>query len=224
MGFLKTMHQLSTTNTLKILKKYKIPFAKSILCRSLSETKNAAKKLGFPIVMKISSPEIIHKSDCGGVITDIKNISETKEAFLKILKNVSSKCSKDSIEGVLLSKYVKGYQLMIGAKKDPQFGPLVIFGMGGIYVEVFKDIAMHIGRISHNEAKKLIASTKVYKILSGIRGQEKANLEAIASVLVKVSILIEKEKEIAEVDFNPVIANKKEAIVVDARLMSENEQ
>ena len=210
---------LDFTKTNTLLKKYKIPSCESVLCKKPDEAIKTAKKFGFPVVLKISSPDIIHKSDIGAVITNIKSNEELEKSFDKILKNTKKKKAK--IQGIIIQKQKIGKEIIIGVKKDPQFGYIIMFGLGGIFVEVFKDVSFRISPIDKEDAKQMIEEIKSYKILKGIRGEKSVNINGLIEILVKTSKMIEKEKKITELDFNPVIVNQKTAEVVDARIIQE---
>jgi acetyl-CoA synthetase (ADP-forming) len=213
------MEQLSIEQTMKLLEKYKLPFVKSKLCKSAELAQKNAKVIGFPVALKVVSPNIIHKSDIGGVRVNLQNEEEVKNAFEQIIKKTKS-LAKRKLEGVLVQKMESGTEVIIGMKKDPQFGPVILFGLGGIFVEILKDTSLRIAPIDKKEAMEMIQEIKAYKILEGARGKKGVNIDEIANVIVKLSKLAE-EKKIKEIDFNPVIVNEKTAKIVDARIMVE---
>jgi len=207
----------------KIIEMYGIPVTKMALAHTVEEAVKISKDIGFPLVMKIVSPDIVHKSDVGGVVLDVKNEEEVRKAFERIMKNVREKSPGARIEGILLEEMVKGgYEVIVGGIRDEQFGPTIMFGLGGIFVEVFKDVAFGIAPLTFEEALELIKKTKAYKILEGYRGGEKADTEKLAKTIVKVSeFLWEFREYIKELDLNPVIVSKDEVKVVDARIVLE---
>lgn len=209
--------QLNFNKTEHLLKKYKIPYCESVLCKKTEDALKAIKKIRYPAVLKISSKNIIHKSDVGGVITNIKNEKELKKSFESLLKKFEKK--KIKINGIILQKQKTGKEIIVGMKKDKQFGPVIMFGMGGIFVEVFKDVSFRIAPIDKKEARKMIEETKSYEILKGIRGKKSVNINALTDILEKLSKMIMKETKILELDFNPIIVNQKTAEVVDARII-----
>jgi len=199
------MEQLSFEKSAKLLKKYKIPFTDY----SIIKDEKDIEKIKYPIVMKVFSEKIIHKSDVGGIILNIKNKEEALQAFQK-----TKKLSKSA----LVQPMIKGKEIIIGMKKDLQFGPVIMFGLGGIFVEVMKDVSFRICPITKDDALSMIKEVKSYKILSGIRGEKPANIDSLAELIVKISNLAMKEK-INEIDLNPVMINEKEAVAVDVRFM-----
>lgn len=175
------------------------------------EMLKAAKKIGFPLALKVYSKKIIHKSDVGGVKTDIRNEEEAKVAYKEIMS------IKDS-EGCLVQKFIPGDWFLVGIKKDPTFNHVLVFGTGGIYTEIVKDISLRICPVSLKEIRNMMKETKAYKILEGIRGK-KLNVKAVEEVLKKTSDLTKKHPNIKELDINPLVVNEKEAVAVDVRII-----
>lgn len=213
------MEQMDFKQTEALLKKYQLPFLASKFCQTKKQALAFAGKIGYPVVLKISSPEIVHKTDVGGVRLDIKDGKELARAFEEILNSVKKKKPKARIRGVLVQKQMiskEGRMVMVGMKKDISFGPVVIFGLGGVLVEVLNDVALRIAPISKIEAKKMIEAIKGYPLLKGYRGQKPVNLEKIAEMIVKISQLVLKEKKIKEIDFNPIWVDGEQALIIDA--------
>ncbi len=202
---------LTFEETEKLMKKYHIPLPKQKLVKSLKEAKNFSKKI-YPVVMKVYSPKIIHKTDVGGIIADIRNDKELEDAFKKIMKIKNA-------EGVVIQKYVKGLETIIGGLNDKQFGPCISFGTGGIFVEVMKDLVFRVCPISKKDADKMIKETKIYKILKGYRGK-KYYIDGIRETLLKISKMMENEN-IEELDINPLIVGEKEIYAADVRIIRE---
>lgn len=200
--------------TKKLLQKYKIPLVKGEIISTKDEALNFAKKYNFPLVLKIFSPEILHKTDIGGVILNIDNQNLLLKSWQKIKHLAKRKNAQ-----ILIQKQIEGKQIIAGAKCDQVFGPVVVFGLGGIFVEVLKDVSFRIAPITKKEAKEMIKEIKGYKILEGTRGEKGVNINKIAEILVNLSKLISNEKQIKEIDLNPVIVNEKEALVVDAKII-----
>lgn len=205
---------LSVEKTKKLLDKYDIPMVKGKIISSKGEALEFAKETGFPVVLKLSSPKIIHKTEIKGVITDIAD----ENTLLKECEKISLLAKKKNSR-ILIQKMEQGVQLIAGAKYDPVFGPIIMFGLGGIYVEVFKDISFRIVPINEKNAKEMLKEIKARPLLDGFRGQEPVNKEGVEKILLNLSKLIENESAIKEIDFNPIIANKKEATIVDAKLI-----
>lgn len=212
------MKQLDMEKTMILLKKYNIPLSKYVLVNSAKKMAKSTEKMQFPMAMKIASRDIIHKSDLGGVITGIKNAAEAEDSFAQMIKDVRKKAPKARINGVYLQRMEQGTEVIIGMKRDAQFGPVIMFGLGGIFVEIMKDTAFSIAPVTKNMAIEMIKSIKSYPLLSGARGRKPVNIDAIAGIIVKTSRLAEN-RSIIELDFNPVMADEKTAVIVDARIM-----
>lgn len=205
----------------EVLRAYGFPVPKSILATKDKEAIQAAKKIGFPVVMKIASPQIIHKSDAGGVKVGLKNPQEVRTAFKEIIKNAKKYDKKATIKGVLVQEMVKGgKETIIGSKLESGFGPVVMFGMGGIYVEVLKDVTFRLAPITNKEADEMISSIKTNKLLQGVRGEKPSDLKKLSECIQRLSQLVSDFKEIKELDMNPVLVfeNGKGCKVVDVRI------
>lgn len=206
---------LDFEKTEKILKKYDIPLVKEEIVCSKKDVFNFAKKNGFPVVLKLFSPKIVHKTEIkGAVIVDIKDKKNLSKEYEKI-----SILARQKKADVVIQKMERGIHLIIGAKHDPIFGPIIMFGLGGIFAEVFKDVSFRISPIFKKEAQEMIEEIKGYALIKGFRKQEGANQKALIKIILNLSRLLENEKEIKEIDFNPIIANKNKATVVDAKII-----
>jgi 4-hydroxybutyrate---CoA ligase (ADP-forming) len=206
----------------EVLQAYGFPTPKSILCTTEQEGIDAASHIGYPLVMKIVSPDIIHKSDAGGVKVGVKTDDELKSAFRAITENALKYKSDAKIKGVLVQEMVKSAkETILGASQDPTFGPVIMFGLGGIYVEVLKDVVFRVAPIDEQEAINMVESTKTIKLLKGARGEKPSDLKAIADSLQRLSQLVVDFQEIKEFDINPllVLEEGKGARVVDARII-----
>ncbi|WP_457618268.1 acetate--CoA ligase family protein [Lutibacter sp.] len=190
----------------------KIPVVNEAICNSKEECILASQKLGFPVVMKIVGP--IHKSDVGGIILNIASKENLVDSFNKIMQIKNA-------EAVLIQPMKKGIELFIGAKKEGNFGHLVLCGLGGIYIEVLKDINSSLAPVSINEATEMVQNLKSYKIIEGVRNQEGVNKDLFAEIITKISNLVTIAPEIIELDLNPLLGNSKEIIAVDARISIE---
>ena len=178
-------------------------------------------EVGFdpPYVVKIVSRDIIHKTDVGGVILDVSR-EELNLAIDKLLTNVRRRAAKARIEGVLVEEMAeKGVETIVGMTRDPQFGPVVMFGLGGIFVEIYRDVSFRLAPLNIDEALDMIKEVKAYQILKGYRGYPPADLEAIADTIVKVGDLGSKFREIREIDINPLIAYPKGVLALDVRII-----
>ncbi len=206
----------------EVLQAYGFPTPQSILCTTEQEGIDAARKIGYPLVMKIVSPDIIHKSDAGGVKVGVKTDDELKSAFRTITENALKYKSDAKIKGVLVQEMVKSAkETILGASQDPTFGPVIMFGLGGIYVEVLKDVVFRVAPIHEQEAINMVESIKTIKLLKGVRGEKPSDLKAIADSLQRLSQLVVDFQEIKEFDINPllVLEEGKGARVVDARII-----
>jgi 4-hydroxybutyryl-CoA synthetase (ADP-forming) len=206
----------------EVLEAYGFPTPKSLLCSREQECIDAAKEIGYPVVMKIVSPDIIHKSDAGGVKVGIKTDDELRNSFRTITENALKYKSDAKIKGVLVQEMVKSAkETILGASQDPTFGPVIMFGLGGIYVEVLKDVVFRIVPIDEQEATNMVESIKTIKLLKGVRGEKSSDLRAIADSLQRLSQLVVDFPEIKEFDINPllVLEEGKGARVVDARII-----
>jgi 4-hydroxybutyryl-CoA synthetase (ADP-forming) len=190
----------------EVLRAYGFPLPQSILAKTEDDAVRAAKKIGFPVVMKIASPQIIHKSDAGGVKVGMSNEKDVRDAFNTIIKNAKKYNQKATIKGILVQEMVKGgKELIIGSKLEPGFGPVIMLGMGGIYVEVLKDVTFRLAPITNKEADDMINSIKTKKLLEGVRGEKPSDLKKLSELIQKLSALVTDFKEIKELDMNPVL-------------------
>jgi acetyl-CoA synthetase (ADP-forming) len=210
------MQQLEFKKAKKLLEKYKLPLAKSEIVSSPEKAKLIAKKIRYPVAIKAISKEIIHKTDSGAVKVDIKDEKELLKSYEAMTKKI-----KNKIEGILVQKMEAGQEIIIGMKRDPQFDVVLIFGLGGIFTEILKDVSFRIAPIDKQEAEKMIDEIKASKILKGVRNLPPANIGSLANILTKLSKLALENKNIQEIDFNPVIVDEKTAKIVDVRIMAD---
>ncbi|QLJ52301.1 MAG: ATP-grasp domain protein [Candidatus Fermentimicrarchaeum limneticum] len=196
-----------------LIKKYDIDFAEGSIVRSVDEALKAAE---YPVALKIMSDEISHKSDKGCVKLNVKDEDSLRKAYSEIMSNVGSA----KVDGVLVQRMAKpGLELIVGGRRDKQFGPVVLFGLGGIFVEVFKDFSLRVCPIDRNDALEMISEMKAYQLLTGARGTKPVDIEAIVDLLQKASKLLYENKQINEMDLNPVIAYEKGYCAVDVRVL-----
>ncbi|MEC4847685.1 MAG: acetate--CoA ligase family protein [Nitrosarchaeum sp.] len=194
----------------EVLKAYGLPLPKSALAKTEADAIKIAKQIGYPVVMKIASPQIIHKSDAGGVKVNLTNDSEIQEAFKTIIANAKKYNKNAEIKGVLIVEMVKGgKELIIGSKLEPGFGPVIMLGMGGIYVEVLKDVTFKLAPVTDKEADDMIASIKTQKLLQGVRGEKPSDITKLSECIQRLSQLVTDFKEIKELDMNPVLVMEK---------------
>jgi len=197
---------LSEFESTKILEKYNLPVVDNRLINSEKEAADMAEEIGYPVVMKIMSENIVHKFDIGGVILNISTKQEATQAYERIISNAKEKKPDALIQGVQISRQIPdGFEVILGIKKDPSFGPVIMFGAGGIFVEIFKDVSFRIAPVTKKTALELIHGTKASKLLTGARGRTPADIDALAETIVKLSQLATECPEIKELDINPLI-------------------
>ncbi|MCK4392036.1 acetate--CoA ligase family protein [Candidatus Bipolaricaulota bacterium] len=197
----------------------------ALLATNLDEAVQAAKQIGYPVVMKIVSKDIIHKSDAGGVALDLVNKEEVVDAYQAIMRSCRSYKKDAVIQGVEVVEMVRpGVETIIGARQDGSFGPIVMFGLGGIYVEVMKDVSFRAAPISHKEANDMIAGIRSYPLLLGVRGEKRKDIDAIAKVAIKLGNLVERCRDITDIEINPLIVydHGKGVKAVDIRVLFRN--
>jgi len=216
----KEKRSLLETEAKELLKGYGIPVPDFKLIKSEEEIAGLAKEINFPIVMKIVSPDIIHKTDAGGVKIGVNTENEARLAYQEIISNAKKYNKNAKISGVIVYSMVpQGTEIIIGVIKDPHFGPVIMFGLGGIFVEVLKDISFRILPIEERDAREIINEIKGYEILKGVRGEGPKDIKAIKILLMKVSKLTMENPEINEIDLNPIFVFEKGLQVVDARMI-----
>jgi len=204
----------------KILRAYNIPVIKSALAKNSEEAGKMADKLGYPIAMKVISADIIHKTDAGGVKIKLADKAAVEKAFNEIMTSCRRYNKKARIDGILLQPMVKdGKEIIFGLKRDPQFGPLLMFGLGGVYVEVLKDVAFRLAPLSYEQATKMVSEIKTYKILTGVRGEKACDIESIVTTILKLGQLALDYPELKEMDINPAFVTSKGLMVVDMRML-----
>jgi len=213
---------LLETEAKTVCMEYGIPVTKFKLAKNETEAAKFATSIGFPVVLKIVSPDIIHKSDVGGVIVSVKNVQEVRSSYIQIMGNVKKHNPKARIVGMLVQEMAPaGTEVIVGSIKDPQFGPALMFGLGGVFVEVLKDVTFRIAPLNEDEAAEMISEVKAYPLLKGYRNTPPADLKAIIQILLNTSKLVMDNPEIKELDLNPIIVYEKGAKTVDARIILE---
>ncbi|MFP4589404.1 MAG: acetate--CoA ligase alpha subunit [Candidatus Acetothermia bacterium] len=215
-GFEDSGRRALGLDSMNILEKYGIPTAETRLVSTEEEAQNAARRMKGPLVMKIASPQISHKSDIGGVRTGI-SAGEVSRVYRDLVQGIREGKSEAEIEGAYLQEQVEGLELILGMKKDPQFGPLLMFGLGGIYVEVLEDVAFRVAPICREEAKDMIESIQAYPLLCGARGRKPVDQDRLADILVRLSKLVVDFPQLEELDVNPLMASGDQLRAVDFR-------
>jgi acyl-CoA synthetase (NDP forming) len=199
-----------------------IPVIESKLARSKAEAVSMSRDLGFPVVLKIVSPAIVHKSDSGGVKLGLASAAQVGRAYSEIIAAAKKAEPKAKIHGVSVQKMARpGVEVIMGMTKDAQFGPVLMFGLGGVFVEVLKDVTFRIVPLVRRDASQMFRVIKGYPLLEGYRGQEPANVTVLEDLLLKLSDFVDKTPEIKELDLNPILAYGDGAVAVDARVILE---
>jgi acetyltransferase len=214
--------ELGELESREVMEAYGMRLPQSRLANSPDEAAQIASDIGYPVVMKISSPDILHKSDIGGVRVGLADATAVRDTYELIEYRARKYSPQARIWGVLVQEMVRrGREILVGVSRDPQFGPLVAVGMGGIYVEVLRDVALRLAPISKQEVAAQIRSIRTFPLLRGVRGEPPADIDTIEEVVLRISQLVTDFPEIVEMDINPlVVHNQGEgAIVVDARII-----
>lgn len=218
----KNTGRLDFMQGIQLLEKYEIPFVQSIRISSPNEIEGALRSMEFPIVAKIDSAQILHKTEANGVIQNIPDISSAKKAYERILYGTQKKIPKAHVNGIVFQETVTdSLEIIIGAKRDAQFGPVILFGLGGIYVEIMKEVSMGLAPVSLSRAREMVEEVKFYPLLKGARGQTGYDIDAIADSINKVSQLMMDFEEIQEIDLNPVMVSHGRGgiVAVDCRII-----
>ncbi len=213
---------LSPAFVTRILKNYGVTVPEVAVVKSAADAVEQAKKVGFPVVLKIVSEDVLHKTDSGGVRLGLESDIEVSNGYDDIMKNVKKNCPGASIDGVLVQKmYHMGREVLIGMKRDPVFGPLIAFGLGGIYVEVLKDVSFRVAPVSLKDAYEMIDEIKTVQLLKGVRGEAASDIDVLAKTIVQVSHIAQDIPEIHEIDLNPLMVFEKGAVALDGRMICE---
>jgi acetate---CoA ligase (ADP-forming) subunit beta len=197
-----------------------IPVVEARLARSKKEAIAISKDIGFPVVFKINSADVAHKSDVGGVKLGLYNVNQAGKAYSEIMSSVRGKYPRASIQGISVQKMVPpGVEVIVGMNQDPQFGPVLMFGLGGIMVEVLKDVSFRVVPVTQKDAAEMIREIKGYPVLQGYRGRAAVDISALEDMIIKISQFVEKNPQVKELDLNPVFAYEDRAVAVDARVI-----
>ncbi|MGI0090449.1 MAG: acetate--CoA ligase family protein [Nitrososphaerales archaeon] len=204
----------------KLASKYNIPVVKSRLAASEREAVEASRRLGYPVVMKVVSPNVLHKTDVGGVKVNIKTQAEAREAYRTIRKNTLRSNKDANVVGILVQKMAPaGHEFVVGATRDPQFGPTVMFGLGGIYVEIFKDVSFRFAPVSEEDSLRMIEELKSSALLSGYRGSKPLDISSASRVIRGVGDMIMNNEAVESIDINPLFVYQKGVMAADVRVM-----
>ena len=220
------MKKMDDLAAAKLVKSHGIPVAKHLLARTEAEAVAAARRIGYPVALKVSCPGIIHKTEARALILGVEDVFQLRKAYATIIKNAKSYAKrrrlKADIAGIIVQEMISDLQqreVIIGGKRDPQFGPVIMFGLGGIFVEIMKDVSFGIVPIQRTDAKYMISSIRGFPVLQGARGQKQANLKALEDCLLSISRLLWKNKRVKEIDINPLFIDGKKAVAADIRVL-----
>ena len=207
---------LSMREGFELLEKYGIPTAKFIVAKDSDSAAKAAEKIGYPVTVKLDSKDIVHKTEKGAVVANIADEKSLRAA----LKGMHRRAGKAKIDGIIVQENCTGKEIIIGGADDPQFGDVVLFGLGGIFVEVLKDVSIRATPITKRDAKKMLKEINGYPILAGARGEKPVNLNALVETIMKVSKMVDKERKIKELDINPLFVDEKGVKAADVRVIT----
>jgi acetate---CoA ligase (ADP-forming) subunit beta len=206
--------------SLELVKLFGIDVADYALVKTAEEAVEVSEKIGFPLVMKIASPDALHKTDMGGVVIGLKNVQEVERNFNKVIDSLKRNVPSARVAGVLIQKQLpEATHLIVGGLCDEQFGPAVMFGLGGVFVELFKDVSFRIAPVTEVEAVEMVKEIKAYPVLSGYRGSKIVDITQLIQAIINVSELISNINAIKEVEINPLFAYEKSVKAVDARVI-----
>jgi len=206
----------------ELLRCYGFPLLKSRLVASPSEIPEAIKEIGLPLVMKLDSPDILHKSDAGGVRLGIKSQEQAEKAFHEIIASANAYKPGANIRGILFQEMAReGVEVILGSTRDPRFGPICMFGLGGIFVEALKDVTFRLAPMWETSAEIMVRSIRAYRVLQGIRGKPPSDIKAATLCILRLSAMVSNHPEIAELDINPLIVypEGQGCVVADARVI-----
>ena len=216
---------LTEIESKELLKQAGIGVIDTKLATSREEAISISRRLGFPVVLKIASPDIVHKSDAGGVKLGLQTSKQVGKAYDDILRTISPEYPQAMIQGVSVQKMAHpGVEVIIGMSRDAQFGPVLMFGLGGTLVEIMKDVSFRIVPLTRRDAGEMIREIKGYPLLAGYRGQEAVDVSNLEELLLKVSDFVEQNPEVKELDLNPIFAYSDGAVAVDARVVLEESE
>jgi len=211
---------LTEIESKELLKRAGIPVVEARLATTKKQAVSMGKELGFPVVLKVISADVIHKSDSGGVRLGLGNSTQVGRAYSDIMSSVRQRHPQATIQGISVQPMAPpGIEVIIGMSTDLQFGPVIMFGLGGVLVEILKDVSFRIVPVTRRDAAEMVREIKGYPVLAGFRGQKPASVPALEELIVKVSRFIEDNPQVRELDLNPVFAYEDKAMAVDARVV-----
>ncbi len=211
------MQQIPFVQAKDLLRKYKIPLVASEVFTKEEEALGFYKQINGPVAMKIDAPMVWHRTEKGGVLLNIVQESEFRQAWKRFSEN-------SEVQGIIIQKMCSGIELGLGAKRDQQFGPVVLFGLGGIFIELLKDISLRIAPFNIDEARKMIREIKGYELLNGFRGHQLVDQDKLAQILVNLGNMMIENPELEEIDLNPVMAKGDKIEAVDVKIWIKHEE
>jgi acetate---CoA ligase (ADP-forming) len=215
---------LAGPEALAVFRAYGIPVLESRVATSADDAAAAAEAMGLPVVLKVESPDVVHKTDVGGVVLNVGTAEEVRSEYDAMVARVRAKLPDARLDGVLVQPFIAGgRETIIGGTTDPTFGPLLMFGLGGVYVEALQDVIFRVHPISDVDAREMVRAIRGYKILEGFRGEPPADQEALTDVIQRVSQLMGENPEIEELDINPFLVREKGGVALDARVRIRSE-
>jgi acetate---CoA ligase (ADP-forming) subunit beta len=202
-----------------------IPYVEHDVAGSADEAVAAAARIGYPVVLKVISEDVVHKTDAGGVVTGLADEAAVRGGMATMLREVSARCPGARIDGALVARHVSGgRELIIGAVRDATFGPTVMAGLGGVFAEALADVVFRLPPLQREDGLEMLSELRGARLLAGFRGEPPVDLDAVADVIVKVGDLLASHPEIAEIDLNPVIASAGGCVALDARVIVTSAQ
>ena len=215
-----TLGSMGEVLTRPLLNAYKIPLIAGEMAANEEEAVKVAEAIGFPVVMKINSPDILHKSDLGGIRLGLKDKDSVRAAYQEMIAGISQKMPEARIEGVLIEAMApKGQEVIIGMKRDPGFGAMMMFGLGGIFVELFQDVSFRVAPLTKRDAIEMVQATRAGKLLTGYRGQNHVDVDAVVDTILRLSQLAVDFDEIEEIEINPLLVLEKGVLALDGRVI-----
>ena len=216
-GGLRTMLE---PEAIRILQEYGVPYPENSLAHSAEEAVGIADRLGYPVVLKVVSDDVVHKSDLGGVVVGIENGREIVRAYAGIVSSVADRLPGAEVEGLLVCRQApQGREVIVGAVHDAMFGPALMFGLGGVFAEVLKDVSFRVLPVERTDAEEMIREIQGYPLLAGARGEAGCDIEALADLLLTISRMVLERPELEELDLNPVRLYEKGLLALDARIV-----
>ncbi len=212
------MRKLGYADSEKLLKRFRIPSLKGGLATNEEQAASLARKLGYPVALKVSSPQIIHKTEMGGVLPDVRDESELRKGFRQILAR-ARRVKGASLEGVIVQERGSGREVIVGSRQDPAFGPVLMFGLGGIFVEVLKDVSFRLIPLERKDAREMIKELRGRAILEGVRGEEPVDFRKLEDFLLSVSRMVQRSR-LRELDINPAFASPEGVRAADVKVLA----